>query len=162
MERNWQAANAGDVKKQVEDPKFIHRSACGCLMPIHTFRIPGDTIEGRLRPCPNHDRADRARAVHIYTPAGDDHGEIGVAIRVNKMIWDAISDKENPLWGRWIKITYKGSVPTNYGHARKVYLIEYDKGTITENFVPVETTHTKQRKPRPARKIRRPAGSGVK
>lgn len=159
MATNWQAVNLADVEKQIADPDFIHKSACGCLMPIHTFRIPGEFMEGRLRPCPNHDRADRAQAVHLYMPTSN--GEIGVAIRCSKMIWDAINGNV-PLWGRFIKVTYKGSVATKFGHAKKIYLIEYDKGGFTENFSPADVGTGKSKKARPKKPIRRPSGAGVR
>lgn len=153
---DWQAVNLALVEKQLADPKCLNRSACGCNVPIHTFRIPGEYLEGRLRPCPNHDRSDRARAIHLYMPTQTDQ-EIGVAVRCSKMIWDAINDEKKPLWGRWIRITYKGSIATNYGHAKKIYLIEYDKGGFVEHFEPVDIKNVKSRKPRP----RRP-GAGAK
>ncbi len=160
MATDWQAVNLADVEKQIADPDFIHKSACGCLMPIHTFRIPGEYIEGRLRPCPNHDRSDRARAIHLYFPTKTEK-EVGVAIRCSKMLWDAIANDKNPLWGKWIRITYKGSKKTTFGHAKKIYLVEYDKGVITEHFEPADVSGGKNKKPRAARRIRRPAGSGV-
>ena len=153
-ERDWQAVNLADVEKQISDPNFLQQSACGCKMPIHTFRIVGDSLEGRLRPCPNRDRDDRAKAAHLFIPTKN--GEIGVAIRLSKMLWAAIENENDRLWGKWIRITYRGSVRTNYGHAKKIYLVEVDRGAITESFETVPTRPTKNSKPRKRRPVRRP------
>jgi len=165
--RHWQAVNQTQVEKAVSSSRFIHKSACGCGFPLYTFRKPGEAIEGRLRPCENHDRADRAQCAHIHyqTVTGD-----GVlAIRLSKMLWDCV-DKESEskprLWGQLIRITYKGSAPTKYGHAKKIYLVEFDRGTVTPNFQGVENHGaTKQRKAREPKAVRRPcravqAGAG--
>ena len=157
-EQNWQATNLADVEKQIADPQFIHKSACGCTMPIHTFTVPGDSLEGRLRPCPNRDRADRAGAAHLYIPTKD--GEIGVAFRLSNMLRQVIFD--NHLWGSYIRITYKGSVPTRFGHAKKIYLVEVDKGIAAEQFEPVQVQYRKNREPRKRRQVSRPMKKGAK
>ena len=151
-EPNWQEINLADVQRQIEDPDFIHKSICGCEIPIHTFRVPGESLEGRLRPCPRHDRMDRAKAAHLYLPTKD--GELGVAIRLSKTLWQTI--QKNHLWGSYLRITYKGSVRTNFGHAKKIYLIEKDTGAITENYESIGMESGKSNKPRKKRKIRRP------
>lgn len=143
-ERDWQAINLAEVERQLAKSELLNRSACGCKMPIHTFRIPGEFLEGRLRPCHHHDRADRARAAHLHIPTKNK--EISVAIRLSKMLWVAIEN--NHLWGHYVKITYKGSAPTKFGHAKKLYLVEVDKGSITENFESVRMTDGTSKKPR--------------
>lgn len=155
-ERNWQGANTAEVKKEISKPEFIQKSACGCKITIYTFRIPGQTLEGRLRPCPNHDRADRAKCAHLFW--FDEQGkEVGVAIRLSKMLWDAIENKTDKLWGKWIRITYKGSIPTRFvGNAKKIYQVDVDKGTIAEKFESVPMKSVKSRKPRKRRAVRRP------
>ena len=60
-----------------------------------------------------------------------------VAIRLSKMLWDAIdsdTNKKPKLWGQWVRITYVDSVPTRFGHAKKIYLVEVNKGVFTDNF----------------------------
>jgi len=158
VKSNWQAVNLANVEEQKTIGGFIHKSACGCQMAIHTFVEPGDQIEGRVRPCPNHDRADRAGAFHLYIPT--QKGEIGVAIRLTSMLRQAIFD--NHLWGQYIRITYKGSVPTKFGHAKKIYLVEVDKGCITEKFETVPVKYKKNRKPRKRRPIKRPLSTAAK
>lgn len=154
--RDWQGINTDEVIKAVTSPEFIHKSACGCKISIFTFRIPGQFLEGRLRTCPNHDRADRAKCAHLFW-LNDEGKEVGVAIRLSKMLWEAIENKGDRLWGRWIRITYRGSIPTRFvGNAQKIYLVEYDKGTITERFETVPTKPTKNRKPRKRRPVCRP------
>jgi len=156
--QDWQAANLDDVQEQTSNPLFIQKSACGCQIAIHTFVDPGDSLEGRLRPCPNHDRADRAGCVHLFLPT--QNGEVGVAIRLTNMLRQAIFD--NNLFGCYIRITYKGSVPTKWGHAKKIYLVEVDRGAVTEKFEPVDITYRQNRKPRKRRPIRRPAMAQIK
>ena len=150
--QRWQAINSDEVEKQIDSPDSIHKSACSCKIPIFTFRIPGESLEGILRPCPGHDRADRARAAHICR-IGED-GEHCVAIRLSKMLWQTI--QKNHLWGFYLRITYRGSVRTNFGHAKKIYLIEKDSGVFTENYESVEMESGKSNSPRKKRKIRRP------
>jgi hypothetical protein len=156
--RRWQSVNQRQVDKAVASQRFIHKSACGCGFPLHTFSKPGESVEGRLRPCDNHDRADRAQCAHIcyQTQTGQD---AVLAIRLSKWLWHAV-DKElgdKPrLWGRVVRITYKGSTPTKFGHAQKIYLVEVDQGSITENFQRVEDHATKSSKPRKPRAVRRP------
>lgn len=160
-ERKWQGANTAEVKKEISNPEFIQKSACGCKIAIFTFLRPGEILEGRLRPCPNHDRADRAKCAHLYWT--DETGkEVGVAFRMSKMLWDAIENKKDKLWGKWIRITYKGSIPTRFGHAKKIYLVEVDKGAVTEKFETVPVRSTKSSKPRKRRAVRRPMAKGAK
>jgi len=148
--RDWQVVNAADVEK-------ASSSGCGCDIPIFTFPREeiGKTLEGRIRPCYKRDRNDRARCAHIhfYTDSGED---AVVAIRMSAMLWQAIANKDNPLWGRWIRITYEGTEPTRYGHQKKIFQVEVDKGSITEDFEPVSIKYQKSRKPRK----RRPVCSG--
>lgn len=152
--RKWQDVNRQEVDDAIESEQFINKSGCGCDIPIHTFRKPGEVLEGRVRPCYDRDRNDRARCGHLYyyDKNGD---EAAVAIRLSAMLWHAIND-EPKLWGQWIRITYKGSQWTRYGHAKKIYLVEVDKGTITENFTEVKPNVGRSRKPRKPRQIRRP------
>lgn len=157
MKRVWQDVNKTELEKAKEAGLF--QSGCGCDIPIFTFRTVGQTLEGRIRPCYKRDRNDRARCghVHSYNAAGED---TAVAIRLSAMLWTAISNKDNPLWGRWIRITYEGKKPMAFGRALKLYKVEVDKGTIIENFepVPVNPEDCKNHKPRK----RRPVCSGVK
>lgn len=149
-ERSWQGVNTAEIDKQLASPDFINKAACGCQIPIFTFRKIGESLEGRIRPCYNHDRADRARAAHVHITEKN-----AVAIRLSKMLWKAIED--NHLWGHWIRITFKGKKRTGYGHAQKLYLVEEDKGAAPEKFAPViKTSNGKSRKPREKRKISRP------
>lgn len=152
-QRNWKELNLADIEKQLRDPDLV-KSACGCKMPIHTFRVPGDYLEGRLRPCPNRDRDDRGKAAHLYF-MNEQGQEIGVAIRLSKMLWKTINKYH--LWGCYIRVTFKGSVKTGFGHAKKLYLVEKDTGTLTENFEIVPAVNKRSKKPRSCR-----TGSGVK
>jgi hypothetical protein len=156
---NWQAVNSQEVQKATGSTRFIHKSACGCGFPLYTFRKPGESVEGRLRTCDNHDRADRAQCAHLHylTQTG---GEAVLAIRLSKRLWKAVDSESGDkprLWGRVVRITYKGSIPTKFGHAEKIYLVEVDQGSITEDFKGVEDHGHKSNKPRAARAIRRPA-----
>lgn len=154
----WKAVNLADVQQQITAGGFIHKSACGCQIAIHTFVEPGDQLEGRVRPCPNHDRADRAGAFHLYMPT--QKGEVGVAIRLTGMLRQAIFD--NHLWGQYIRITYKGSVPTRFGHAKKIYLVEVQKGCIFDDFETVTVKNKKNRKPRQSKPTKRPLAAAAK
>ena len=155
-ERKWQGVNTAEVEKSITNQV---KSGCGCDIPVFTFRIEGQTLEGRIRPCYKRDRNDRARCAHVhsYSESGED---VVVAIRMSAMLWAAIAPKDNPLWGRWIRITYKGLRPMKFGRAMKIFLVEVDKGTVTENFesIPINTEDCKSRKPRK----RRPICSSVK
>lgn len=151
-QRDWQQVNEADLTKAQENG--VVKSGCGCDIPIYTFRTIGQALEGRIRPCYKRDRNDRARCAHIhsYNEAGED---TAVAIRMSAMLWAAVRNKNDPLWGRWIRITYKGKKPTGYGHHMKLYFVEVDKGTISENFepVPVNPEECKARKPRKRRPV---------
>lgn len=150
VKQKWQDVNSDEVKKILASPEFVNKSACGCEIPIYTFRKIGDTLEGRVRPCRNHDRADRARAAHIHT----DEKNV-VAIRLSKMLWQAIN--KNELWGRWVRIKYQGSQRTKYGHAKKIYLVEVDRGRGPAlESVDMAGVESKSNKPRGKRKISRP------
>ena len=154
--RQWQQVN----KTQLDEMMFgSTQSGCGCDIQIFTFRTVGQILEGRIRPCYKRDRNDRARCAHVHGYT-DDGEETVVAIRMSAMLWAAIANKDNPLWGRWIRITYKGKKYMGYRRAMKIYQVEVDKGAITENFepVPVNPEDCKSRKPRK----RRPVCSGVK
>lgn len=158
MARDWQKVNKDEVERAVESPKFIHKSKCGCGVPIFTFTTPGEVIEGRLRTCPNHDRADRARCAHIAYFSLSGH-EVTIAIRLSKMLWEAIDKPkaDQPrLWGQWVRIKYEGSQFTKFGHAKKIYSVAYDKGSITPNYEGVKTNVSKQSKPRESKPIRLP------
>lgn len=152
-DRDWQAVNATETQKSVSS---LTKSSCGCDIPIFVFPKEeiGKSIEGRIRPCYKRDRNDRARCAHIhfYTKDGKD---AVVAIRMSAMIWRAVANKDNPLWGRWIRITYKGLRPTKFGHSMKIFLVEVDKGSMTENFepIPISPEQCKSRKPRKRRPI---------
>lgn len=159
--KKWHGVNKAAVEEEISSPEFIQKSLCGCKISIYTFLTPGQTLEGRLRPCPNHDRADRAKCAHIFWFI-EDGKEVGVAIRLSKMLWQAIDNKKEKLWGKWIRITYKGSIPTRFGHAKKIYLVEYDKGTVNENFETILMEPSKSRKPRKRRAVRRPMLEGIK
>lgn len=155
--RQWQAVNREQVEKAIAGQRFIHKSACGCGIALYTFRKPGESLEGRLRTCENHDRADRAECAHLHYVT-DSGQEKAVAIRLSKILFDAI-DKETAdkprLWGRIVRITYKGSEPTKFGHAKKIYLVEHDRAGGLEKVALHETKKRRARKPKP---IRRPAG----
>jgi len=162
-ERKWQSVNADQVQEALESSDFIHQTTCGCGVPLHTFRIPGESLEGYLRPCGKWDRADRAKTaeLHYYTATGQ---KAAVAVRLSTMLWQAITTdtpETGHLWGRWVRITYKGSQATRHGHAKKIYLIEVDKGTLTPKFEGVGTHERKQSKPRSRRPIRRPAAAAA-
>jgi len=160
--RDWQAVNKKQVDKAALSDRFIHKGTCGCGFTIHTFRRPGEQLEGRIRPCYNHDRADRAHCAHIHY-LNNVGVEVAIAIRLSKILWEAIDKETNDkpkLWGQWIRITYIGSESTQFGHARKIYLVEVDKGSITENFEAIDTHATKHLKPRKPKAIKRPAGKG--
>jgi hypothetical protein len=154
--RHWQPVNAEAVKELVESDNFIHKGNCAEGLPIHSFRIPGESLEGRLRPCKSHDQADRAKTAELWfrNVAGK---EIGVAIRLSTMLWQTV--KDNELWGQWIRITYKGSVRGKFPNATKVYLVEVDKGSIAAKFERVKSGQYKNRKPRKPRSIRRPTAA---
>lgn len=147
-ERKWQVVNAAEVERAL-------KSGCGCDIPIFSFQKVNQTLEGRIRPCYKREKNDRARCAHIhfYTDSGED---VAVAIRMSSMLWQIIANKDNPLWGRWIRITYKGREPTPYGHFKNIFVVEVDKGSITEDFEPVHVEYQKSRKPRK----RRPVCSG--
>ena len=155
--RKWQDVNAAELKKEEKDG--LLKSGCGCDIPVFTFLTEGQTLEGRIRPCYKRDRNDRARCAHVHGYFSDNDEETAVAIRMSAMLWAAVANKDNPLWGRWIRITYKGKKRMDFGRAMKLYLVEVDKGTITENFepVPVDPEKCKSRKPRK----RRPVCSGT-
>ena len=125
--RDWQAINSDDVKKS------IIKSGCGCDIPLFTFLVPGQSLEGRVRPCYKRDKNDRARCAHVhsYSESGE---EVVIAIRMSAMLWKVIANKERPLWGQWVRITYKGKKPMKHGHAMKIFLIEVDKGAIAPGF----------------------------
>ena len=155
-QRDWKAVNQQEVDQYLNSPEFIHRGQCGCGVPIHSFRIPNEQLEGRLRPCRYWDRADRAKTAEIHL--SKDHA---VAIRLSGMLWRAIQD--NKLWGRWVRITYKGSIRGKFPNALKIYLVEVDKGVITEDWETIDSQvkDSKNRKSRNLRKIRRPKAIAV-
>lgn len=152
--RKWQVVNKAELEKALPI-----KSGCGCDIPIYTFLIIGQTLEGRIRPCYKRDRNDRARCAHVHGYFTNDDKETVVAIRMSAMLWAAIANKDKPLWGRWIRITYKGVKPMAFRRAMKIYIVEVDKGAITEDFetVPVNPEDCKSRKPRK----RRPVCSGT-
>ena len=151
-ERKWRTVNQAEVDQALANSI---KSGCGCDLPIFTFRTEGQTLIGRIRPCYKRDRNDRARCAHIYsyTDAGQ---ETGIAIRLSSMLWAAIANKDRPLWGHWIRITYFGRERTAFGHYKNIFSVEVDKGTITEKFESVPMKKCKSRKPRK----RRPVCSG--
>lgn len=148
-ERKWQEVNTAEFKKAMPV-----RSGCGCDVPIFTFRTTGQTLEGRIRPCYKRNRNDRARCAHIHSYSENGEDAV-VAIRMSAMLWAAIANKDNPLWGRWIRITYQGKKLMKFGRAMNIFLVEVDKGSVTENFesVPVKPEDCKSRKPRKRRPI---------
>ena len=151
----WQQVNTPDVEAAVKEQS----SGCGCELPIFVFRTPGKSIEGRIRPCYTRDRNDRARCAHIHS--NSDGGEETVfAIRMSCMIWAAVCKADQQLWGRIVRITYQGNAPTKFGHYRKIFKVEVDKGSISEEFeqVPIKPSTYKSKKPRKRRPINRPAG----
>jgi len=156
-QRQWTAVNAKEVQKALSSPEFIHKTHCACGLPIFTFHVPGECIEGRLRPCKRIDRADRAKTAELYWH-GPDGKEIGVAFRLSGMLWKPI-EKES-LWGRWVKITYVGSLRGKFPNATKIYRVEVDKAeAFTEQFLGVDTDakDSRNRKSRKSKQIRRPA-----
>lgn len=156
-ERKWHQVNTAAFEKSMSDHI---KSGCGCDIPIFTFQKEkiGQALEGRIRPCYKRDRNDRARCAHIHSYSENGEDTV-VAIRMSAMLWAAIANKDNPLWGRWIRITYKGLRPMKFGRAMKIFSVEVDKGPITENFesIPINPEDCKSRKPRK----RRPVCSGV-
>ncbi|MBA7518483.1 hypothetical protein ES705_10553 [subsurface metagenome] len=156
--RDWQGVNTSDVEKAIS---ISTESGCGCDIPIFTFKKEniGQTLEGRIRPCYKRNRNDRARCAHIhsYSESGED---VAVAIRMSAMLWAAIANKERPLWGQWVRITYKGLKPMKFGRAMKIFLVEVDKGAITPDFeeIGISPEDCKSAKPRK----RRPVCSGSK
>lgn len=159
--QDWQAVNASEVEEQVNDNHFIHKEKCNCSFPIHNFHIVGEQIEGRLRPCENRDISDRAKTAHICFD-GEDGKEITICIRLLSMIKKAV--EKDHLWGQWIRITYRGIKKLPLGRDMKVFLVEVDKGAITEKFEPCDVTpeECKSRKPRKPKPIRRPLTSEKK
>ncbi len=150
--RKWQDVNAAQLEK--EGKTGLLRSGCGCDIPIFTFRTIGQTLEGRIRPCYKRDRNDRARCAHVHGYS-EDGKDTTVAIRMSAMLWAAIARTDPALWGRWIRITYKGVKPMAFRRAMKLYLVEFDKGTLAEDFepVPVRPEDCKSPKPRKGRPI---------
>lgn len=148
-ERDWQKVNQSEVDQALANSI---KSGCGCDLPIYTFRYEGQTLEGRIRPCYKRDRNDRARCAHIYsnTDAGQ---ETGIAIRLSSMLWAAIANKDRPLWGRWIRITYLGKERTAFGHFKNIFSVEVDKGIFAENFETIRVKPSKSRKPRKRRPV---------
>lgn len=148
--RNLQVVNADEVKEALKSN--LLKSGCGCDVPIFSFRKVDQTIEGRIRPCYKRSKNDRARCAHIhsYTKAGED---VVIAIRMSSMIWQTVANTDNPLWGEWIRITFKGREPTAFGHYKNIFLIEVDKGTITKKFESVSVKYRKSRKPRKRRPV---------
>jgi len=145
--RNWQIINADEVKKS-----NLIKSGCGCDLPVFTFQREGQTLEGRIRPCYKRAANDRARCAHIhfYTDSGED---VVVAIRMSVMLWAAVEKGPEKLWGRWIRITYKGKEPTRYGHFKKIFEVEVDKGSIAKAFETVNIVNHKSKKPRKRRPV---------
>jgi len=155
---DFKPVNQKEVERAVGSYDFIHKSKCGCGFPIHTFRRPGEHIEGLVRPCNSHDRSDRSKCAHIHYWNQNEVQSV-VAIRLTKMLWDAIDKETNEkpkLWGMYIKITYVGSQRTNFGHAKKIYLVERDTGRLTAAYSKIDTKFTANKKPRSRRKISRP------
>jgi hypothetical protein len=151
--RKFAALNQQAIDKARTQEEFIHAASCGCGNPIHTFHIPGEQLEGRLRSCENRDREDRAKTAHLFY-----HNAQGleqcVAIRLTKNLWGTIY--KNHLFGCYIRITYTGSIlRPHFRHAEKLFLVEVDKGAIQENFERVQNYGRKSDKRR-AVKIRRP------
>jgi len=146
--QNWRQVNKVEVEKALENVD----SGCGCELPIFVFRKPGESLEGRIRPCYSRTRNDRARCAHIHTYTSNGE-EIVFAIRMSCMIWAAVDKGAEKLWGRIVRITFKGKEQTRFGHDRKIFAVEVDKGSITESFepVPIQSKDYKSRKPRKRR-----------
>lgn len=150
--RSFQAINAAFVKKAIAQDNFIHKENCGCGHVIHTFHIPGEQLEGRLRPCKDYDRADRARTAELWYLNAQGK-EQPVAIRLTKWLWKTVINAH--LFGAYVRITYKGSIRGKLRYSEKIFLVEIDNGAITEKFESVEAEVRKSHKPRKG-KIRRP------
>lgn len=169
MAQDFQSVNAAEVAKAKESDQFIHKSQCGCGLPVYTFHVPGQILEGRLRPCPHPgSNPDHPvyKCIHIFFYDPDTKKEIGVAVRCSGMLWHAVNHDHRDhgrLWGRWIKITYVGSQKTRFKNAKKIYDVAYDKGSISENFVEVTRYDKKTKtKAKEDRKIRRPLKAKVR
>ncbi len=160
MDHVMTASNAAQVAEAIESDDFIHKEKCGCGLSIYTFRIPGEQLEGRLRPCRSWDRGDRAKTAELWWPVPNSK-EQGVAIRLSKMLWQAVNADD--LFGRWVRITYKGSKREKHlQYATKIYLVEYDKHeAITESFERVQIDGKKSRKFRAKKPVRRSAAAAV-
>jgi hypothetical protein len=148
----FEAVNEQFVSKMMAQDEFIHKQNCGCGHPIHTFHVPGEQLEGRLRPCKDYDRADRAKTAEIYY-LNSQGVEQCCAIRLTKWLWRTVL--EHHLFGCYVRITYKGAVRGKLRYSEKIFLVEVDKGAITEKFEAVENIEPKPRKPRKYH-IRRP------
>lgn len=158
----FEAVNADEVSEMMDSEDFIHKGQCGCGHPLYTFHIPGESVEGRLRPCKKWDRADRARTAELHGINAATGEPVVIAIRLSKWLWGAINKGEGSLWGEWIKITYKGSVRGRFRNALKVYLVEVDKGAITPKSERIDYHATaKGTEPRAKRPIRRPSDKPV-
>jgi hypothetical protein len=79
--------------------------------------------------------------------------EQGIAIRLTKHLAGTIT--KNHLFGRYIRITYKGSVKTGLQYSTKIFLVEVDKGAITEDYDVAPDSTKKHHKYR-TKKIHRP------
>lgn len=145
----WQEVNKAQVEKALEK---ADESGCGCELPIFVFQVPGDSLTGRIRPCYSRTRNDRARCAHIHSYTSDGEKTV-IAIRMSCMLWAAVHKGTEQLWGRVVRITYKGREPTKFGHYRKIFAVEVDKGSVTEQFesVPIKPKDYKSRKPRKRR-----------
>lgn len=154
----WQSINETDVEAAIKNPQYIHKSKCGCNYPIFTFRHIDEHIEGLIVPCPSHDRADRARCAHIISYTDSETQKI-TAIRMSKMIWQAIDGETNTkpkYWRRYVRITYIGNIATRFGHAQKIYRVEVNNGTLRDAYEQVETKTKKDSRPRERRPMARP------
>lgn len=157
--RNWQEVNAEQIQQELEKDEFIHKTTCGCSHPLFTFRFPGESIEGYLEDCTHQERFDRSRAAHLEFIRDATGQWRKISFRLNKALARTID--KNHLWGRYIKITYKGSVRRKHLHfAEKIYLVEVDKGCITPKYERIENEQPKQTSSRKPKPIKRPGRAG--
>ena len=150
--RSFKPVNLQFVQKALANDNFIHKAVCGCGHTIYTFHIPGEQLEGRLRPCRDYDRADRARTAELWYLNAQGK-EQPVAIRLTKWLWKTVL--KSHLFGAYVRITYKGAIRGKLRYSEKIFLVEVDKGAITEKFEPVVAEARKSHKPRKGT-IRRP------
>lgn len=151
----WKSVNGDEIANLIDSDQFIHKGCCGCGVPIHTFRIPGETIEGRIRPCKQWDRADRSKTAEIEWIDEETAQRMKTAIRLNRRLWKAIQGAD--LWGRIVRITYKGSVrQPGLRYAEKLYEVSVNTHESREEWKDVSDAGTDRKTKYRKSELRRP------